>query len=273
VLGFTAVVLGLPSLIRADAVNHDLFVQGADIGTISVNAPTANRTTNLAGNTTAGGLSITGNFTEFDPPLESDDITMWVQLISTSNPLNTATGANTPYFDPGENDPTADVGYPFYWNVGAQQGDATKTGPTDPFNYLKFRANNGMGQPVNSFSDSPSRNFDGSTPINWTAELDLVCWDPTTSKEMGVLWSGNYGFSFDKDGNVATTGVTELAAPAWLTQSRLTAFFNGWTLGDPADCVPEPPESCALLSCGGILMLGFFRLRPKAGFPGHALAV
>ncbi len=230
VWGCSALVLGLPSVVHADAVNHDLLVNGADIGKISVNAPTA----------TASGLSITGSFTEFHPPLESDDITMWVQLISTNKPLNTATGANTPYFDPGEKDPTADVGYPFYWNVGAQQGDATKTGATDPFNYLKFRANNGMGQPVNSFSDSPSR--PGSTSVNWTAELDLVCWDPTASTEMGVLWSGNYGFNIDNTGKVTTTGVTELAAPAWLTQANLTAFFNGWTLGDPIDCIPEPPR-------------------------------
>ena len=83
-----------------------------------------------------------------------------------------------------------------------------------------------------------------------------------TADRVGMFW--RFGLLDDS---------RPVAAPAWLTQARLTAFFPGWTLGDPTDClVPEPAESCAMLSCGGMLMLGFFRLRRKAGLPQHALA-
>jgi hypothetical protein len=169
----------------------------------------------------------------------------WIQLIKTSDPFNTATPANTPYFDPGENDPKG-VNYPFYWNYTLKARDGNEY----PNLYYKNKqTDGGLGL---SFSDTPTREYLRGAKT-WQSQLSLVCF---FGNKIGVLWTGSYGFAIDKDGNNVVNGWSELANPEWLTQAALDARYgkNTFLLStDCADClVPGAPSTALLLMAGAI---------------------
>lgn len=248
---FTALagILARSERARADAItNENIEVMGEDVGTLNVATPTA----------TASGLSITASFVGNYPPLANGDYVMWVQLITTNSPY-TGRPANMPYFDPSPADPSNLNGtnYPFYWNV-----PNTKPGISQYYYGNNMVAGQPFGQST-TFSDSPAR--PGETGVNWTAELDLVCWDPST-KAIGILWSGNYGFTINGMGTVAVSGVSQNGTvsgndysdpmAASLTAAALAANFPGWTISDPCSCLPEPAMVSSLAS-GAIALVGF----------------
>ncbi len=230
------------------AVNKNVMVAGQNIGTLTLSNPAPYSDANR------GGVTVSGNFAGNYPPLKSGVEIRWVQLISTSHPINTATAANTPYFDPGELDTTGDND-PFYWNTGLKAND----GNNHPeFLYTNKQSNSGK---TISFFDEPKRLF-ADKPVSWTAELSAVCWTPGTT-EFGILWSGTYGFTIDNAGAVGVTGWNELASPAYLTQARLTAAFSGWTIGNPEHCITPEPASMLLAAMG----LGAVGLRRRRAVP------
>ena len=91
-------------------------VRGYDIGTVTFDDPT------VYNDGTLGGITVSGNFVGNYPPLLNSVQCRWVQIITTNSPLNTNAAANTPYFDPGELDPTGDKD-PFYWNTTLKGND------------------------------------------------------------------------------------------------------------------------------------------------------
>ena len=230
-----------PAFANANSISTDVYVGSLDVGSLVVSDPSAYTSGS------SGGVQIAGSFDGNYPPVVGGYVPMWVQLISTNYPLNTNAGQNTPYFDPGELDPTGDYA-PFYWNTDV----IAKNGNSYPgYWYVNQETDSGKGT---LFADTPTRSL--SDMVNWTAELDLVLWQPGT-EVIDVLWSGDYGFNISS-GSVSATGVTTLGtpgrstAPVDLTQTTLTDYFPGWTLGNPADALaPEPSTFCFLVSGRG----------------------
>lgn len=169
----------------------------------------------------------------------------WIQVIKTSDPFNTATPANTPYFDPGENDPKG-VNYPFYWNYTLKARDGNEY---PQFYYKNQQTDGGLGL---NFSDKPNREYLRGAKT-WQAQLSLVCF---FGNKIGVLWTGTYGFAIDKDGNNVVNGWTELANAEWLTQAALDARYGKNTFllsNDCADCLVPAAPSVALLAAAGLI--------------------
>lgn len=167
----------------------------------------------------------------------------WIQVIKTNDPFNTSTPANTPYFDPGENDPKG-VNYPFYWNYTLKARDGNEY----PNLYYKNQQTDG-GLGLN-FSDKPNRPYLRGAKT-WQAQLSLVCF---FGNKIGVLWTGSYGFAIDKDGNNVVNGWSELANPEWLTQAALDARYGKDTFALSTDCkdclVPSGSTLSAMVCCG-----------------------
>ncbi len=240
-LTLAALVFLLAAGAEAAAIDKDILACGNNIGRLTLSDPVVY---DQAG---SGGVTVQGAFAGNYPPLRSGVEIRWVQLISTSHPLNTNAGANTPYFDPGELDGTGDND-PFYWNTPL----TAKNGNNYPqFWYKTYQILNGEGI---QFYDQPKR-AKTDAPVSWLAELNLVCWE-TGSKSFSVLWTGTYGFNIAQGGAVTVNGWTELANPAWLTQARLTDYFPGWTMSEACrNClVPEPVflQMGALLGMSGL---------------------
>lgn len=219
--------------LRADTMGIDkeivLTISGkkVDFGKLSLAAP-INYTDDEGGL----GVSETGSFEGNYPPVKKGVVFNWVQIITTNDPFKTSANANQPYFDPGDLDMRGDNA-PFYWNTTLKGKDGMEHPELYYMNNLTA-SGNGI-----RFEDTPAR-ASRDAPVNWTSELDLVCWMPGTT-QFSVLWSGNYGFNIDKEKTRTVSGITELNAPVLLTQKFLTANFNGWTLADPGSCcVPEP---------------------------------
>lgn len=200
----------------------------------------------------AGGITISGKAVK---TASFKGEIRWLQLIKTSNPLNTATAAGTPYFDPGELDPTGND-FPFYWNENLKGRDGN--------NYPGFWVQNKFPN-ANTLTmfDAPSRPTNTGVAIDWTAELSLVCWDKATGK-IGWLWAANYGFNITAGGVNTAFGMTEIAAPAYLTQARLDARYGKgtYTLStDCKDCTIPAPGAFGTLALTGVIA---FRRRRAA---------
>ncbi len=227
--------------VDAAAIDKDILACGHNIGKLTLSDPVAYNTT------TQGGVTVSGQFAGNYPPLRNGVEIRWVQLISTSHPLNTNAAANTPYFDPGELDMTGDND-PFYWNTTLKAKDGNDY---PQYYYVNYQINAGKGI---KFFDEPKRSK-ADAPVSWLAELNLVCWE-TGTKNFSVLWTGTYGFNIAQNGNVTVNGWNELANPAWLTQARLTQYFPGWSMSDACkNClVPEPVfmQMGALLGMSGL---------------------
>lgn len=169
----------------------------------------------------------------------------WIQLIKTSDPFNTSTPANTPYFDPGENDPKG-VNYPFYWNYTLKARDGNEY---PNLYYKNQQTDGGLGL---SFSDKPNREYLRGAKT-WQAQLSLVCF---FGNKIGVLWTGSYGFAIDKDGNNVVNGWSELANPEWLTQAALDARYgkDAFALStDCKDCLVPSASTLSGLACFGLI--------------------
>lgn len=246
-LVMSAWLLATPLLVSAAAINKDIYACGEKVAHIDLNNPT------VYASGSQGGVTESGAAIGYRPPLDTLCELRWVQLISTTDPLNTNAGANVPYFDPGELDPTRDSD-PFYWNTTLKAADG-KNYPG--FWYKTYQVNGGE-----TFYDQPKRTWTGPA-ISWTAELTLVLWK-TGSTEFMPLWSGNYGFNISNTGIVTVSGVTELAAPVWLTDARLTQYFPGWTMEENcADCIIPEPSSVLLLSVGLMVLVGRRKLTTR----------
>ncbi|BCW99489.1 MAG: hypothetical protein KatS3mg024_2316 [Armatimonadota bacterium] len=249
-------LLGLAALLMASgavdaaAIDKDILACGHNVGRLTLSDP------DVFDDGASGGVTVQGQFAGNYPPLRNGVEIRWVQLISTSHPLNTNAGANTPYFDPGELDMTGDND-PFYWNTTLKGKDGNNY---PQFYYVNYQINAGKGI---QFFDQPKRDK-SSAPVSWLAELNLVCWE-TGSKNFSVLWTGTYGFNIAQNGDVSVNGWNELANPVWLTQARLTSYFEGWTMSSACrNClVPEPVfmQMGALLGMSG---LGTLAVRCRA---------
>jgi hypothetical protein len=259
---------------------------GVDVGTLNMTAPT--------NATRASGLSVSGSFVG-NNNLNPNDIVMWVQLITTNQPYGGQPASPAYYFDPAPSDPvntnyvtlnangthTATaraLQYPFYWNVA----EANQTATQQSYNYTNYQTVNAVTSNRNAvFSDSPQR---ARTPnAVWDAELDLVCWNPTTNA-LGMLWSGTYGFS--TGANMLTSairGITQNGTvnganysgptPVALTAAALTAAGfnnnaavpgNNWSITSACNCVvPEPAVIYSLLSGAFMLIVVGLCSKPK----------
>jgi hypothetical protein len=216
----------------AGIVNKNIVIGGQTAAVLNVSNPA------VFDNGTSGGVTVSASADGQYPPIKAGYELRWVQLISTSHPLSTATAANTPYFDPGELDTTGD-NHPFYWNTNLVANDAANH-PEYWYKNKQFNAGKGI-----NFFDEPKRAI-ANKPVNWLGELNLVCWE-TGSTKFGVMWTGTYGFDINNAGTVSVNGINELANPAYLTQARLTAAFNGWTMENPTNCLEIVPEPATLL--------------------------
>jgi len=250
-VALAALLLLAAGVADAAAVDKNILACGQNVGRLILANPA------VYDDGTLGGVTVQGSFSGNYPPLRNGIEIRWVQLISTTHPLNTNAGANTPYFDPGELDMTGDYD-PFYWNTTLQGKDNNNY---PQFWYKTYQFNGGQGI---TFYDQPKR-LKSSAPVSWLAELNLVCWE-TGTKNFSVLWTGTYGFNIAQNGNVTVNGWNELANPAWLTQARLTQYFQDWTMSDACqNClVPEPVflQMGALLGMSG---LGVVASRRRAG--------
>ena len=250
-LALAAVLLLAAGVADAAAVDKNILACGQNIGRLVLSDPAVDD------DGTRGGVSVEGSFSGNYPPLRNGIEIRWVQLISTSHPWHTNAAPNTPYFDPGELDPTGDYD-PFYLNTTLQGKD---NDDHPDLWYKTYQINGGQGI---IFRDRSLR-LKSWAPVSWLAELNLVCWE-TGTKNFSVLWTGTYGYNIDQNGNVTVNGWNELANPAWLTQARLTQYFQDWTMSDACqNClVPEPVflQMGALLGMSG---LGVVASRRRAG--------
>ncbi|HEX8875953.1 MAG TPA: hypothetical protein VF777_04335 [Phycisphaerales bacterium] len=188
-----------------------------------------------------GGITVSGSATKtaaFTGKMR------WVQMIKTNKPLNTATPANTPYFDPGELDPSGND-FPFYWNENLKGRDGNEY----PNLWVDNKFSNG-GNTL-AFFDQPNRTWTGQA-IDWQAELSLVCWDMTTNV-LGVLWTGTYGFNITAGGLLTINGMTEMAVGGtFLTQAAIDQRFGDeYTITtDCTQCIPTPAAASVLAFAG-----------------------
>jgi len=251
-----AVLLLAAGLADAAGVDKNILACGQNVGRLILSNPAVYEGFDPRRGP-LGGVTVQGSFSGNYPPLRNGIEIRWVQLISTTHPRNTNAGANTPYFDPGELDPKGDYD-PFYWNTTLQGKDNNNY---PQYWYKTYQFNGGQGI---TFYDQPRREK-LDAPVSWLAELNLVCWE-TGTKNFSVLWTGTYGFNIAQNGNVTVNGWNELANPAWLTQARLTQYFQDWTMSDACqNClVPEPVflQMGALLGMSG---LGVVASRRRAG--------
>ncbi|MBL8886619.1 MAG: hypothetical protein JNK16_08160 [Phycisphaerales bacterium] len=221
-------------------VNREIKCHGDLLATINFDKPT------LYANGATGGITVNGNATK---TANFAGEMRWLQMIKTNQPLNTNTPAGTPYFDPGELDPKGND-YPFYWNENLKGRD----GNNYPGLWVQNQFSNG-GNTL-GFSDQPKRTWTGGA-IDWTAELSLVCWNKLTN-QIGVLWTGSYGFTITAGGLLTIDGINELAVGGtYLTQAAIDQRFGDiYTIS--TDCetcnVPAPGAACTLAFAGIVCM-------------------
>lgn len=223
------------SLGALTGINKEIKCGDTLLATVNFAVPT------LYASGATGGITVSGSATKtaaFTGKMR------WVQMIKTNQPLNTNTPANTPYFDPGELDPTGND-FPFYWNENLQGRDGN--------NYAGLWVQNKFSNGGNtlSFFDEPKRTWTGAA-INWQAELSLVCWDMTTNV-LGVLWTGTYGFNITAGGNLTINGMTEMAVGGtFLTQAAIDQRFGDeYTITtDCTQCIPTPAAASVLAFAG-----------------------
>ena len=221
-VALAAVLLLAAGVADAAAVDKNILACGQNLGRLLLSDPAVYEEVHPDFGP-RGGVTVLGGFAGNYPPLRNGIEIRWVQLVSTTHPASTNAGANTPYFDPGELDMTGDND-PFYWNT-------TLAGKNGEENHLWWYRNRQFNEGRGIyFLDRPLRRK-ASAPVSWLAELNLVCWE-TGTKNFSVLWTGTYGFNIDQNGNVTVNGWNELANPAWLTQARLTQYFQDWTMSD-----------------------------------------
>lgn len=216
-------------------VNKEVKCNGTLLATVNFAIPTNFVDGSKGGITVSGSATKTAAFT---------GKMRWVQMIKTNQPFNTNTPANTPYFDPGELDPSGND-FPFYYNENLKGRDGNE--------YPQFWVQNKFSNGGNklSFFDEPNRTFHGAA-IDWQAELSLVCWDMTTNV-LGVLWTGTYGFNISAAGNLTINGITELAAGGtFLTQGAIDQRFGDeYTLTtDCTQCIPTGGTASVLAFAG-----------------------
>lgn len=219
-------------------VNRQIKCDGNLLATINFDIPT------LYVNGATGGITVNGNATKTD--CFAGEM-RWLQMIKTNSPLNTATPAGTPYFDPGELDPTGND-FPFYWNENLKGRDGN--------NYANLWVQNKFSNGGNtlSFFDQPKRTWTGAA-IDWTAELSLVCWNKTTN-ELGVLWTGSYGFNITAAGLLTIDGINELApGGSYLTQAAIDQRFGDiYTIRTDCEgccnCIPTSGTTASLAFAG-----------------------
>ncbi|MGH7243132.1 MAG: hypothetical protein ACREJD_06930 [Phycisphaerales bacterium] len=219
-------------------VNREVMCHGSLLATINFDKPT------IYSNGAFGGITVNGNATKtanFAGELR------WLQMIKTNVPVNTATPAGTPYFDPGELDPKGND-FPFYWNENLKGRDGN--------NYAGLWVQNQFSNGGNTlgFSDEPKREWKGAA-IDWTAELSLVCWNKGTN-QIGVLWTGSYGFTITAGGLLTIDGMNELAVGGtYLTQGAIDQRFGDiYTIStDCETCAVPAPGSLAFLAFSGII--------------------
>ncbi|MBX3380715.1 MAG: hypothetical protein KF805_11530 [Phycisphaeraceae bacterium] len=219
-------------------VDREIKCHGQLLATINFATPT------IYSNGATGGITVSGNATK---TANFAGEIRWLQMIKTNQPLNTATPAGTPYFDPGELDPTGND-YPFYWNEDLKGRD----GNNYPNLWVQNKFSNG-GNTL-AFSDQAKRTWSGAA-IDWTAELSLVCWDKTTN-EIGVLWTGSYGFNITAGGLLTINGINELAAGGtFLTQAAIDQRFGDiYTVStDCEHCLVPSPGTASVLAFAGII--------------------
>lgn len=223
------------SLGALTSINKQIKCGDTLLATVNFGAPT------IFVDGAKGGITVSGSATKtaaFQGEMR------WVQMIKTNKPLNTATPANTPYFDPGELDPSGND-FPFYWNENLKGRDGN--------NYPQFWVQNKFSNAGNtlSFFDQPTRTWTGAA-IDWTAELSLVCWDKTTNV-LGVLWTGSYGFDITAAGILTISGITELApGGTFLTQGAIDQRYGDvYTITtDCTTCVPTGGTAGVLAFAG-----------------------
>ncbi|MBL8874237.1 MAG: hypothetical protein JNM86_00400 [Phycisphaerae bacterium] len=221
-------------------VNREIKCHGDLLATINFDVPT----TYINGAT--GGITVNGNATK---TANFAGEIRWLQMIKTNQPLNTNTPAGTPYFDPGELDPTGND-FPFYWNENLKGRD----GNNYPNLWVQNKFSNG-GNTL-SFFDQPKRTWTGAA-IDWTAELSLVCWNKLTD-QIGVLWTGSYGFNITAGGVISINGITELAAGGtFLTQAAIDQRFGDiYTISTDCETCNIPAPGVSTLAFVGIVAMG-----------------
>lgn len=225
------------SLGALTGINKQIKCGDTLLATVNFAAPTLFSDGAKGGITVSGGATKTAAFT---------GKMRWVQMIKTNKPLNTATPANTPYFDPGELDPSGND-FPFYWNENLKGRDGN--------DYPNLWVNNQFSNGGNTlgFFDQPNRTWTGQA-IDWQAELSLVCWDMTTNV-LGVLWTGTYGFNITAGGLLTVNGMTEMAVGGtFLTQAAIDQRFGDvYTVStDCTNCIPSP-AAASVLAFAGVL--------------------
>ncbi|MFO0859313.1 MAG: hypothetical protein U0570_02065 [Phycisphaerales bacterium] len=221
-------------------VNREVKCNGTLLATINFNKPT------LFSDGASGGMTVVGNATK---TANFAGEMRWLQMIKTNRPVNTNTPAGTPYFDPGELDPKGND-YPFYWNEDLKGRD----GNNYPGLWVQNQFSNG-GNTL-AFSDQPTRTWTGAA-IDWTAELSLVCWNKTTN-QIGVLWTGSYGFTITAAGLLTIDGINELAAGGtYLTQGAIDQRFGDiYTISTDCEwCAIPGPGAMSTFALAGILAI------------------
>jgi len=220
--------------------NREIKCHGDLLATINFAKPT------LYSDGAFGGITVSGNATK---TANFAGEMRWLQMIKTNKPINTATPAGTPYFDPGELDPKGND-YPFYWNEDLKG----RNGVDYPGLWVQNKFSNG-GNTL-SFFDQPSREWTGAA-IDWTAELSLVCWNKLTN-QIGVLWTGSYGFTITAGGLLTVDGINEIAVGGtYLTQAAIDQRFGDiYTISTDCETCNVPAPGVGVLAFAGVVAMG-----------------
>jgi hypothetical protein len=196
---------------------------------------------------TSGGMSMNGS------GLATANLKgelQWIQVVITDVPLKSSTKPGEPYLAPGDLYESGND-YPFFWNIDPKGRDGNEY---PQYYYKNKQFANGMGL---SYDTVAQRSFDPNVDVRWRAELSLVCWDRATNK-LGVLWTGKFGFTLNKNGTQTVFGIDELATPVELTRKLLDGRFGQGKYTLSTDC-----HDCLVPSPGACWVLGFALVAPR----------